>query len=52
MRQHMQALLNKSLVTLYDLRSDVEEVKWDNMRKSVGGLIVASFGARLSYRSL
>ena len=34
----MQALLNKSLVTLYDLRSDVEEVKWDNMRKSVGGL--------------
>ena len=31
-----QAMLNKSLVTLYDLRSDVEEVKWDNMRKSVG----------------
>jgi hypothetical protein len=24
---------------LYDLRSDVEEVKWDNMRKSVGELI-------------
>jgi hypothetical protein len=31
-------MLNKSLVTLYDLRSDVEEVKWDNMRKSVGEL--------------
>jgi hypothetical protein len=28
-------------VTLYDLRSDVEEVKWDNMRKSVGELIFA-----------
>jgi hypothetical protein len=25
-------------VTLYDLRSDIEEVKWDNMRKSVGEL--------------
>ena len=36
---HTQALLNKSLVTLYDLRSDMEEVKWDNMRKSVGELI-------------
>ncbi|KAI0002968.1 hypothetical protein BJV74DRAFT_876366 [Russula compacta] len=32
------ALLNKSLVTLYDLRSGVEEVKWDNMRKSVATL--------------
>ena len=31
-----QEVLNKSLVTLYDLRSDMEEVKWDNMRKSVG----------------
>jgi hypothetical protein len=31
-------LLNKSLVTLYDLRSDIEEVKWDNMRKSVATL--------------
>jgi hypothetical protein len=40
----MQALLNKSLVTLYDLRSDIEEVKWDNMRKSVGELIFVSFG--------
>ncbi|KAH9077468.1 hypothetical protein EDB83DRAFT_2217919 [Lactarius deliciosus] len=34
----IEALLNKSLVTLYDLRSDVEEVKWDNMRKSVATL--------------
>ncbi|KAI0254268.1 hypothetical protein BJV78DRAFT_1077513, partial [Lactifluus subvellereus] len=34
----IEALLSKSLVTLYDLRSDVEEVKWDNMRKSVATL--------------
>jgi len=34
----IEALLNKSLVTLYDMRSDVEEVKWDNMRKSVATL--------------
>ena len=48
----MQALLSKSLVSLYDMRSDVEEVKWDNMRKSVGELIFASFGSRPSYRPL
>lgn len=35
-RARHQEVLNKSLVTLYDLRSDMEEVKWDNMRKSVG----------------
>jgi len=34
----IEALLNKSLVTLYDLRSIIEEVKWDNMRKSVATL--------------
>jgi len=34
----IEAMLNKYLVTLYDLRSDVEEVKWDNMRKSVATL--------------
>ncbi|KAA1466184.1 hypothetical protein DENSPDRAFT_830937 [Dentipellis sp. KUC8613] len=34
----IEGLLNKSLVTLYDLRSDMEEVKWDNMRKSVATL--------------
>jgi hypothetical protein len=28
--------LNKSLVTLGDLRTIVEEVKWNNMRKAVG----------------
>jgi hypothetical protein len=39
----MQALLNKSLVTLYDMRSDIEEVKWDNMRKSVGELSSSLF---------
>jgi hypothetical protein len=42
-RSCLQALLNKSLVTLYDLRSDMEEVKWDNMRKSVGELNLAVF---------
>jgi hypothetical protein len=36
---HMQALLNKSLVMLYDMRSQMEEVKWDNLRKSVGEFI-------------
>jgi hypothetical protein len=49
---NVQALLNRSLVDLYDMRSGVEEAKWDNMRKSVGGLIFASFGVRPSYRSL
>ncbi|KAH9999445.1 hypothetical protein BJV77DRAFT_977272 [Russula vinacea] len=39
----IEALLNKSLVTLYDLRSDIEEVKWDNMRKSVATLTAFLF---------
>ncbi|KAI0303116.1 hypothetical protein BC826DRAFT_983460 [Russula brevipes] len=39
----IEALLNKSLVTLYDMRSDVEEVKWDNMRKSVVALTAFLF---------
>ncbi|KAI0049604.1 hypothetical protein FA95DRAFT_1556699 [Auriscalpium vulgare] len=34
----IEGVLNKSLVSLYDLRSDMEEVKWDNMRKSVVAL--------------
>ncbi|KAI0269271.1 hypothetical protein BC834DRAFT_1025878 [Gloeopeniophorella convolvens] len=34
----IEAMLNKSLVALYDMRSDMEEVKWDNMRKSVATL--------------
>ena len=29
-------MLNKALVTLGELRTLMEEVKWDNMRKSVG----------------
>lgn len=45
----MQALLNRSLVDLYDMRSGVEEVKWDNMRKSVGGLLFEFFDDRPSY---
>jgi len=39
----IEALLNKSLVTVYDLRSGVEEVKWDNMRKSVATLTAFLF---------
>jgi hypothetical protein len=34
----IEALLNRSLVDLYDMRSGVEEAKWDNMRKSVATL--------------
>jgi hypothetical protein len=40
-------MLNKSLVTLYDLRSDIEEVKWDNMRKSVGESKISFFDESL-----
>lgn len=29
-------VLNKSLITLGELRTMMEEVRWDNMRKSVG----------------
>jgi hypothetical protein len=28
--------MNKAIVELGDLRTDMESVKWDNMRKSVG----------------
>lgn len=35
-RARLQEVLNKSLVTLYDLRSEVEDVRWNNMRNSVG----------------
>ncbi|KAF5393875.1 hypothetical protein D9757_000090 [Collybiopsis confluens] len=34
----IEELLNKSIVAISDLRTDVEEVKWDNMRRAVGGL--------------
>jgi hypothetical protein len=34
----IEELLNKSIVGISDLRTDVEEVKWDNMRRAVGGL--------------
>ncbi|KAI0728708.1 hypothetical protein C8Q72DRAFT_779286 [Fomitopsis betulina] len=34
----VEEVLNKSLVTLYDLRSEVEDVKWNNMRNSVVAL--------------
>lgn len=32
----MQEVLNKSLISLGEHRTLMEEVKWDNMRKSVG----------------
>jgi hypothetical protein len=32
----LQEVLNKSLITLGELRTLMEEVKWDNMRKAVG----------------
>ncbi|KAF8812377.1 hypothetical protein BYT27DRAFT_7251912 [Phlegmacium glaucopus] len=31
----LQTLLNKAIVDTSDLRTDVEEIKWDNMRKAV-----------------
>ncbi|KAI0092798.1 hypothetical protein BDY19DRAFT_983366 [Irpex rosettiformis] len=34
----IEGVLNKSLVTLGELRTLMEEVKWDNMRKSVAAL--------------
>lgn len=34
----IEELLNKSIVSISDLRTDVEEVKWDNMRRTVGSL--------------
>lgn len=37
MTQHfsLQTLLNKAIVDISDMRTDVEEIKWDNMRKAV-----------------
>ncbi|TFY69907.1 hypothetical protein EVJ58_g146 [Rhodofomes roseus] len=34
----IEEVLNKSLVTLYDLRSEMEGVRWNNMRNSVVAL--------------
>ncbi|CCM01705.1 uncharacterized protein FIBRA_03769 [Fibroporia radiculosa] len=34
----VEEVLNKSLVTLYDLRTEMEKVRWDNMRNSVAAL--------------
>jgi len=34
-RWNLKTLLNKAIVTVSDLRTDVEEVKWNNMQKSV-----------------
>jgi len=31
----IETLLNKAIVNISDLRTDVEEIKWDNMRKAV-----------------
>jgi hypothetical protein len=35
--------MNKAIVELGDLRTDMESVKWDNMRKSVGGYNIQLF---------
>ncbi|KAJ7591156.1 hypothetical protein C8J56DRAFT_554337 [Mycena floridula] len=34
----IEELLNKAIVNISDLRTDVEEVKWDNMRRAVMSL--------------
>jgi len=34
----IEELMNKAIVELGDLRTDMESVKWDNMRKSVVAL--------------
>jgi len=34
----VEEVLNKSLVTLYELRTEMEGVRWDNMRNSVMAL--------------
>ncbi|OCH93608.1 hypothetical protein OBBRIDRAFT_811059 [Obba rivulosa] len=34
----IEEVLNKSLVSLYELRSTMEEVRWENLRKSVAAL--------------
>lgn len=34
----IESVLNRNLVTLGELRTAMEEVKWDNMRKSVAAL--------------
>jgi len=31
-----QEVLNKAIVSISELRTDVEEIKWENMRRSVG----------------
>jgi len=31
----IEEVLNKSIVAISDLRTDVEEIKWENMRRSV-----------------
>jgi len=39
----IEELMNKAIVELGDLRTDMESVKWDNMRKSVVALSVFVF---------
>jgi len=34
----IEELMNKAIIELSDLRTDMESVKWDNMRKSVAAL--------------
>ncbi|KAL0070829.1 hypothetical protein AAF712_002050 [Marasmius tenuissimus] len=37
---YVEDLLNKSIVSISDLRTELEIVKWDNMRRAVLGLFV------------
>lgn len=39
----LQEMLNKAVVNISDLRTDVEEIKWDNMRRAVGSSFLPIF---------
>lgn len=42
--------MNKSIVSLGDLRTEMEKVKWDNMRQAVGELtLLRSTDVRLMW---
>jgi len=32
---NIETLLNKAIIDISDMRTDIEEIKWDNMRKAV-----------------
>jgi len=51
----IESVVNKSIVTLSELRTDIEEIKWENMRKSVlalsAFLVVIIFSLELRPRT-